>query len=46
MHIKFNAENKNLEWHKKKLSLFAKWAMQNKLDALVAAQIKRTNEIF
>ena len=40
MDIKFNAENKRLEWYKKR-SLYAKWAIQNNLDALAAAHRKK-----
>ena len=43
MHIKFIIYNERLEWYKKG-SLFAKWAIQNKSDALAAAHLKWKNE--
>ena len=43
MHIKLDIKNERLEWHKK-LSLFAKWAAQNKSDALIATHIKGKNK--
>ena len=43
MHIKFDFENKGLEWYKNG-SIFVKWDIQNNSDALVATQIKRKNE--
>ena len=39
MHIKFNTQNKRLEWYKKR-SLFAKWAIQNNSDALAETHMK------
>ena len=42
MYVKFDIENESLEWYKKR-SLFAKWAMVNKLDTLAAAYLKLKN---
>ena len=39
MYMKFNTQNKMLEWYKKR-SLFDKEAIQNNSDALAAAHIQ------
>ena len=39
MHIKFDISNEKLDWYKK-LSIFAKWPMQNDSEALAATHIK------
>ena len=39
MHIKFDISNESLEWYKKG-SLFGKWTMQNKWEALEITHLK------
>ena len=39
MHIKFDIQNENLEWYKKR-SIFTKWARENNSNALAATHIQ------
>ena len=44
MYIQFYTQNEKLEWYKK-LSIFAKWTLQNNLDALAATKTHKVKKL-